>query len=126
MVMERYMGYWAVYLGMMGDEGRADAAPDEPHRRGAAALLSCTESLRGHQHQCCAQPMSLKWHASGKTLHASFLMGVANGRCVPSTGHMSFIWQRRLDTLRPLKESHLPTGLLLPMCAGHSVMAGHV
>ena len=68
------MGHWAVHLGMMGEEGRTEAAPDEPQRRGAAALFSCTESLHGHQDRCYA------WlcHSSGMlqagALHISFLM----------------------------------------------------
>ena len=67
-VRDRYLGYWAVHLGMMGEDGRTEAAPDEPHRRGAAALLSCAESLHGYQDQCCAQPVSFKWHALSKDL----------------------------------------------------------
>ena len=77
MVGKRFLGCWAVHLGMMGEEGRTEAAPDEPHRRGAAALLSCMESLHGHPHQCCAQPASYMRHASSRDLAGSSLVSEA-------------------------------------------------
>ena len=71
------MGYRAVHLGMMGEEGRTEAAPDEPHRRGAAALLSCTESLHGHQDECYARLCHSSGMLQAGALHASLYMGAA-------------------------------------------------
>ena len=69
------MGYWAVYLGMMGEDGRTEAAPDEPQRRGAAALLSWTESLHGSRistvHNLC---------------HASVMLQARP--CMPASSHV--------------------------------------
>ena len=47
LVRNKSQGYQAFHLGMMGEDGRTEAAPDEPHRRGAGVLLSCMESLHG-------------------------------------------------------------------------------
>ena len=79
MVRNMSLGYQAIHLGMMGEYGRTEAAPEEPQRRGAAALLSCTESLHGIR-ITAVRNFCLSWGMlQAGILHAGFLRAAAGG-----------------------------------------------